>query len=116
MGGLPKSPCVFLSFSWRDDARSGFTQNSKPFIIEAGAGELDHNLGWRSFFRLVSNDRASVESEVTFLKVNFKCPEEAIRAALAEARVRLRPERVNHVWSCDLAHGRMMAAAYGCST
>ena len=40
-------------------------RTSKPFIIEAGAGELDHNLGWPSFFRLVSNDRASVESEVT---------------------------------------------------
>jgi hypothetical protein len=61
----------------------------KEFIIEAGAGELDHNFGWNSFFTIESNDTGTVESKVTFLEARFECPEEAINAALAAARRRI---------------------------
>lgn len=61
----------------------------KEFIIEAGAGELGHNFGWNSFFTIETNDTATAKPEVTFLESNFECPEEAINAALAEARRRI---------------------------
>ena len=46
----------------------------KEFIIEAGAGELDPNFGWNSFFTIESNDTATIESEVTFLEATFGLP------------------------------------------
>jgi hypothetical protein len=64
-------------------------QSYKEFIIEAGTSELEHNLGWNSFFAVENNDVPNGRPKVHFLEVTFKCPEQAINAALVEARRRI---------------------------
>ncbi|HEX4165175.1 MAG TPA: hypothetical protein VGI45_30185 [Terracidiphilus sp.] len=64
-------------------------QSYKEFIIEAGTSELEHNFGWNSFFAIENNDIPNGRPKVNFLEVTFKCPEQAINAALVEARRRI---------------------------
>ena len=66
--------------------RSGY----KEFIIEAGSNEMAPNNRWQSFFTIERHgDSSSGKPELFFLEPTYKDPEEAINAALVQARKKI---------------------------
>ena len=60
----------------------------REFIIEAGTNEMAHNR-WQSFFTIEKHGDSGGKSELFFLEPTHKDPEEAINAALVQARRRI---------------------------
>jgi hypothetical protein len=58
----------------------------REFIIEAGTNRISPENGWRSFFTIEKHGESRVKSELFFLATTFEDPEEAINAALVQAR------------------------------